>query len=115
MLFDLEFTPTLWKYFSTPTYKKAIKTMDTMGEYVRFDQIPPNVTILICSFVRECVESFQQISKEIDKNPRPLLEEIAKHGEDILNATAIDFFLGGVDTVRFSRNTTFVIIHFIFF
>lgn len=32
LLFELDMKPNLWKYISTPTYRKCIKHMDVMVE-----------------------------------------------------------------------------------
>lgn len=82
--FEYDIQPSIWRYYKTPGFKKAMKIYEAIGEEIK-------------KHVMAAVERFE-------KNPSPsdhdsgILEKLVKVDKNIGIAMAEDMLLAGVDT-----------------
>lgn len=83
--YEFDILPSVWRYYHTPAFKRAIKTFD-------------EVTDIIYGYVNKAVEKHE-------KNPSSgnggVLEKLLKVDKNIAIIMAIDMLSAGIDTVRY--------------
>lgn len=88
---DLEFQPSIWKYIKTPTFKKAIRSLDEITDITKM-------------YVDEAFERIEAENKnrneEKPENEKSVLEKLVKIDKQIAMVMAMDMLMAGVDTVR---------------
>ncbi|XP_055371511.1 cytochrome P450 CYP12A2-like [Condylostylus longicornis] len=92
MVEELEFRPSLWKYYKTPKYKKIMKAYDVLTE-------------ISLKYIDEATERYE-LTKKDDKreeNEKSIVERLIKIDKKIAAVVAIEMFFAGVDTT----STTF--------
>ncbi|XP_058978073.1 cytochrome P450 CYP12A2-like isoform X3 [Musca domestica] len=86
---ELEFKPTIWKYYKTPTFKKLIKSLD-------------GITTITKIFIDQAVEEIKKECKtpgvENANHKTSVLKQLIKIDKNIAMVMAMDMFLAGVDT-----------------
>ncbi|XP_059224404.1 cytochrome P450 CYP12A2 isoform X2 [Stomoxys calcitrans] len=92
--YEIEFKPSIWKYFATPSYKKLIKALDTMQE-------------ITSGYIQEAIDRLEAEKKagvpEKPESEKSVLEKLLKIDPKIAKVMAIDMLMAGVDTT----STTF--------
>ncbi|XP_077292892.1 cytochrome P450 CYP12A2-like [Arctopsyche grandis] len=82
----LDVEPSAWKYYATPTYKRAMKVYD---EQVTFSQ----------SLIQEAIERIEAKSVDDLSDLEPsILEKLLKIDKNVAIVMALDMFIAGVDT-----------------
>ncbi|XP_055371510.1 uncharacterized protein LOC129605645 [Condylostylus longicornis] len=89
---DLEFKPSIWKYYKTPKYMKVIKAYDVL-------------TDISLKYIDEAFERYKLIEKDDkrNENEKSIVERLIKINKKIAVIMAIEMFFAGVDTT----STTF--------
>ncbi|NP_001295932.1 cytochrome P450 CYP12A2 [Musca domestica] len=86
---DLEFQPSIWKYIKTPTFKKAIRSLDEITDITKM-------------YVDEAFERIEAENKnrnvEKPENEKSVLEKLVKIDKQIAMVMAMDMLMAGVDT-----------------
>lgn len=95
----LEFKPSLWRYFKTPTFKKLMTTLDTIVD-------------ITSSYVNEAMERIEEDRKngvaEKPEHEKSVLEKLIKIDKRIAIVMAMDMLMAGVDTVNYNyKNNSF--------
>lgn len=89
---EVEFKPSIWRYYKTPTFNKLMKAFDEAME----------VTSM---FVNEAIQRLEQNklagSVEKPENEKSVLEKLIKMDKRIAVVMAMDMLMAGVDTVGF--------------
>jgi cytochrome P450 family 12 len=86
LAFQVDVNPPIWRWFSTPTFKKLIATSDELTE-------------IVGNYVDEAIE-------RLERNPTPegqeagVLEKLMKINKHTAKVMAFDMLLAGADTVR---------------
>ncbi|XP_037921267.1 cytochrome P450 CYP12A2-like isoform X1 [Hermetia illucens] len=83
--FDLEFKPSLWKFFSTPQFKKLIEALDA-------------VTDVSCEIIDEAQEQLKNKPRGSPSDEESVLEKLLQIDPLIAKVMAIDMLFGGMDT-----------------
>ncbi|XP_073823702.1 cytochrome P450 CYP12A2-like [Musca autumnalis] len=95
LIFKIEFQPSIWKFVRTPTYKKLIKTMDTIQDTIEI-------------YIQEAIDCMEAEKKagvpEKPESEQSVLEKLLKVDKKIAQVMAMDMLMAGVDTTT----TTFV-------
>ncbi|KAI8118151.1 Cytochrome P450 CYP12A2 [Lucilia cuprina] len=90
---DVEFKPSIWKYYKTPTFMKLMKSLDTIVD-------------VTSSYVNEAIERLEQERKngvpEKPDNEKSVLEKLIKLDKKIATVMAMDMLMAGVDTTTSS-------------
>lgn len=89
--FALEIGPSLWRYISTPKYRKLMNSFDTMTDITLF-------------YIEKSIEQFEKRSKsehQLEREPS-VLEKLLKINKNVAVIMAIDMLLAGVDTVTYN-------------
>lgn len=86
---DLELKPTLWKYISTPKFKKVMKSLDNINE----------ITVKYITEVLKRLEEERKFSKNKPDSEKSILEKLLKVDKKIATVMAMDMLMAGVDTV----------------
>lgn len=90
LAYELEFKPAIWKYYPTPTFKKLIKTLDTLQE-------------VVSRYVQEAMNRIEEQKKlglaEKPDSEKSVLEKLVTVDKKIAQVMAIDMLMAGVDTV----------------
>ncbi|XP_073816990.1 cytochrome P450 CYP12A2 [Musca autumnalis] len=85
----LEFQPSIWKYIKTPTFKKAIRSLDEITEITKM-------------YVDEAFERIEaedkSRSEEKPESEKSVLEKLVKVDKQIALVMAMDMLMAGVDT-----------------
>ncbi|XP_077293107.1 cytochrome P450 CYP12A2-like isoform X1 [Arctopsyche grandis] len=82
----LDFEPSIWQYFATPTYKRAMKAYD---EQVTFSQI----------LIQKAIERIEAKSVgDLSESEPSVLEKLLKVDKNVAIVMALDMLLAGVDT-----------------
>ncbi|XP_061391254.1 cytochrome P450 CYP12A2-like [Musca vetustissima] len=91
---EIEFKPSIWKYYKTPTFKKLMKSLD-------------EITDITKGFVEEAIDRLEEERKngvpEKPDNEKSVLEKLIKIDKKIAMVMAMDMLMAGVDTT----STTF--------
>ncbi|XP_061391253.1 cytochrome P450 CYP12A2 [Musca vetustissima] len=86
---DLEFQPSIWKYIKTPTFKKAIRSLDEITDITKM-------------YVDEAFERIAEENKnrkeEKPESEKSVLEKLIKIDKQIAMVMAMDMLMAGVDT-----------------
>ncbi|XP_052737948.1 cytochrome P450 CYP12A2 isoform X2 [Bicyclus anynana] len=94
MIEKLDFQPSLWKYITTPAYKKGIKTFDDNLRYTWF-------------FIDRAIQKLKS-KEDTSDEIKGIFEKIFKIDRDVAVTLANDLILAGVDT---SANTSLGILY----
>ncbi|XP_013107499.2 cytochrome P450 CYP12A2 [Stomoxys calcitrans] len=86
---EIEFKPSIWRYYKTPTFKKLLASLDTITDITK-------------SYVDEAfarIEEEQRV-KGVDKSEsdKSVLEKLIKIDKKIAMVMAMDMLMTGVDT-----------------
>jgi cytochrome P450 family 12 len=92
---ELEVKPSLWRYFSTPDYKKMLSTLDSL-------------TKAIMHYIDEALQRIEQNPSK-DPNQQGVLEKLLQQDRQTALIMAHDMLLAGVDTT--SSVSTIVLYH----
>ena len=91
---DIEFKPSIWKYYKTPTFKKLMKTLD-------------DILDITSAYVNEAIERIEQEQKEgkpeKPESEKSVLEKLIKIDKKIAMVMAMDMLMAGVDTVSHTK------------
>uniref|UniRef100_A0A182SG32 Cytochrome P450 n=1 Tax=Anopheles maculatus TaxID=74869 RepID=A0A182SG32_9DIPT len=87
LIYKLEFEPSLWKYFKTPTFKRLMKEFD-------------NLTNFIMTKIDEAVQKFET-SPTVGSN-QSVLEKLLKVNKQVATVMAFDMLMAGIDTTSSS-------------
>lgn len=82
--FEMDIQPSLWRYYKTPAFKKAMKLYGETAEEIK-------------KHVLEAVERFEK-NPSADDHQSGVLEKLIKIDKNIGIAMAEDMLLAGVDT-----------------
>ncbi|XP_037815904.1 cytochrome P450 CYP12A2-like [Lucilia sericata] len=86
---ELEFKPSLWRYYKTKTFKNLMKTLDKIVD-------------ITSSYVNEAIERIEEDRKkgvpEKPENEKSVLEKLIKIDKRIASVMAMDMLMAGVDT-----------------
>ncbi|XP_052737949.1 cytochrome P450 CYP12A2 isoform X3 [Bicyclus anynana] len=85
MIEKLDFQPSLWKYITTPAYKKGIKTFDDNLRYTWF-------------FIDRAIQKLKS-KEDTSDEIKGIFEKIFKIDRDVAVTLANDLILAGVDTM----------------
>lgn len=90
---EIEFKPSIWKYYKTPTFKKLMKSLDEIVD-------------VTSSYVNEAIDRLELERKngapEKPDGEKSVLEKLIMIDKRIATVMAMDMLMGGVDTVIFS-------------
>ncbi|XP_065371242.1 cytochrome P450 CYP12A2-like [Calliphora vicina] len=91
---EIEFKPSIWRYYKTPTFKKLMKALD-------------DIVDVTSSYVNEAIERIEEERKsgvpEKPEHEKSVLEKLIKIDKRIATVMAMDMLMAGVDTT----STTF--------
>uniref|UniRef100_A0A182XZZ7 Uncharacterized protein n=2 Tax=Anopheles stephensi TaxID=30069 RepID=A0A182XZZ7_ANOST len=87
LIYKLEFEPSIWKYFKTPTFKQLMKDFD-------------NLTNLIMTKIDEAVQKFEK-NPTVEGN-QSVLEKLLKVNKQVGMVMAFDMLMAGIDTTSSS-------------
>uniref|UniRef100_A0A182PZ57 Uncharacterized protein n=1 Tax=Anopheles epiroticus TaxID=199890 RepID=A0A182PZ57_9DIPT len=87
LIYRLEFEPSLWKYFKTPTFKLLMKEFD-------------NLTNLVMAKIDEAVTKIETAPK-VEGN-QSVLEKLLRTDKKIAMVMAFDMLMAGIDTTSSS-------------
>ncbi|XP_013107495.1 cytochrome P450 CYP12A2 [Stomoxys calcitrans] len=86
---DVEFKPSIWKYYQTPTFKKLLASLDTITDITK-------------TFIDEATARIEEESKngapEKPESEKSVLEKLIKIDKKIAMVMAMDMLMAGVDT-----------------
>ncbi|XP_075148697.1 cytochrome P450 CYP12A2-like isoform X2 [Haematobia irritans] len=86
---ELELKPSIWKYYTTPTMKKVIESLDHITEITK-------------TYIEEAIERIENEEKsgrpEKPENEKSVLEKLVKIDKKIAMVMAMDMLMAGVDT-----------------
>ncbi|XP_065371245.1 cytochrome P450 CYP12A2-like isoform X3 [Calliphora vicina] len=86
---EIEFKPSIWRYYKTPTFKKLMKALD-------------DIVDVTSSYVNEAIERIEEERKSgVPEKPeyeKSVLEKLIKIDKRIATVMAMDMLMGGVDT-----------------
>ncbi|CAF4917575.1 unnamed protein product [Pieris macdunnoughi] len=85
----LEFRPSPWKYFSTPTFKKLMRTYDRQWE-------------ISSVFIKEAKRQISERGHAIPEEDKSIIEKLLAVDEKVAIMMASEMLLAGIDTVAFS-------------
>ncbi|XP_047503259.1 probable cytochrome P450 12a5, mitochondrial isoform X1 [Pieris napi] len=85
----LEFRPSPWKYFSTPTFKKLMRTYDRQWETSAF-------------LIKEAKRQISERGQDIPEEDKSIIEKLLAVDEKVAIMMASEMLLAGIDTVAFS-------------
>ncbi|XP_023942759.2 cytochrome P450 CYP12A2 [Bicyclus anynana] len=94
ILHELDFTPSLWKYITTPTYKKGIKLY---SEHMRLNEF----------FIDKAIQQLKSKEEKNDKD-KSILEKLLEMDRNVAVTVSNDLLLAGVDT---SASTTLALLY----
>ncbi|KAM7344954.1 cytochrome P450 CYP12A2-like [Cochliomyia hominivorax] len=87
--YEIEFKPSIWKYYQTTTFKKLVKALDNLQETTS-------------SYVQEAMERIEESKRlrlpEKPESEKSVLEKLLKVDKKIAEVMAIDMLMAGVDT-----------------
>lgn len=90
LAYEIEFKPSIWRYYQTKTFKKLINAIDTLQSTAS-------------NYVQEALERIDQQKRqglpEKPENEKSVLEKLVKIDNKIAEVMAIDMLMAGVDTV----------------
>ena len=86
---QLEFSPSLWKLFPTPSFKRMMNVLDSLQ----------NVTLDLINQSKERLEKEQQMGISRPESEQSVLEKLLKIDPKIATVMAMDMLIAGVDTV----------------
>lgn len=88
---DIEFKPSIWKYYKTPTFQKLMNCLD-------------RIVYITSSYVNEAIERLEKESEsgkpEKPEHEKSVLEKLIKIDKKIASVMAMDMLMAGVDTVK---------------
>uniref|UniRef100_A0A182MJR4 Cytochrome P450 n=1 Tax=Anopheles culicifacies TaxID=139723 RepID=A0A182MJR4_9DIPT len=87
LIYRLEFEPSLWKYFKTPTFKLLMKEFD-------------NLTDLIMTKIEEAAQKFE--NNPTKESNQSVLEKLLKVNKRVAMVMAFDMLMAGIDTTSSS-------------
>ncbi|KAM7361973.1 uncharacterized protein ACRADG_012837 [Cochliomyia hominivorax] len=86
---EVEFKPSIWRYYKTPTFKKLMKSLDQIVDITGF-------------YINEAIERIEQERKNgVPEKPdqeKSVLEKLIKIDKRIASVMAMDMLMAGVDT-----------------
>ncbi|CAD7090146.1 unnamed protein product [Hermetia illucens] len=85
LMFELEFRPSLWRFISTPKFKKFIEALDA-------------VTDVSCEIIEEAGERFNKKPESSENHDESVLEKLLQIDPLLAKVMAIDMLFGGIDT-----------------
>lgn len=86
LLAELEFKPSLWRWFSTSNFKKLMNAFDT-------------ITNVSCEVIEEARVRLNSKAKDSTSEDQSVLEKLLQIDPLLAKVMAIDLIFGGVDTV----------------
>uniref|UniRef100_A0A182K8E3 Cytochrome P450 n=1 Tax=Anopheles christyi TaxID=43041 RepID=A0A182K8E3_9DIPT len=93
LIYRLEFEPSLWKYFKTPTFKLLMKEFD-------------NLTNLVMTKIDEAVQMIENAPKVAGNES--ILEKLLRKDRKVAMVMAFDMLMAGIDT---TSSSTFGILY----
>ncbi|XP_013145296.1 PREDICTED: probable cytochrome P450 12a5, mitochondrial isoform X1 [Papilio polytes] len=87
--YKLEFSPSVWRYFETPTLKKMIKTLDLQWE-------------TSASYIKEAKQKIDDRGYDIPDEDKSIIEKLLAIDEKVAILMANEMLLAGIDTVSFT-------------
>ncbi|XP_050079175.1 cytochrome P450 CYP12A2-like [Anopheles maculipalpis] len=87
LIHKLEFEPSLWKYFKTPTFKRLMKEFD-------------NLTNFVMAKIDNAVQKFEK-NPTVEGN-QSILEKLLKVNKQVAVVMAYDMLMAGIDTTSSS-------------
>ncbi|CAD7090147.1 unnamed protein product [Hermetia illucens] len=85
LMLELEFKPSLWRFISTPKFKKMIEALDM-------------VTDISCEIIEEARERFSNKRESSKNHDESVLEKLLQIDPILAKLMAIDMLFGGIDT-----------------
>ncbi|XP_055371146.1 cytochrome P450 CYP12A2-like [Condylostylus longicornis] len=87
LLGEIEFKPSLWKYYETPNYKKIIEAYDALTE-------------ITLKYIDEAIERYKTIEKHDNRNEqeKSIVQRLININKNVAVVMAIEMFFAGVDT-----------------
>ncbi|XP_065371244.1 cytochrome P450 CYP12A2-like isoform X2 [Calliphora vicina] len=86
---EIDFKPSIWRYYKTPTFKKLMKALD-------------DIVDITSSYVNEAIERIEEERKsgvpEKPEHEKSVLEKLIKIDKRIATVMAMDMLMAGVDT-----------------
>ncbi|CAB3256715.1 unnamed protein product [Arctia plantaginis] len=89
----LDFKPGLWRYISTPTYRKAMKLYERQENLTKY-------------FVKKGVEQLKLNANQKSNNEKGVLEKLLEINEEYAYIMASDMLFAGVDTAANTMTAT---------
>lgn len=86
LFFELEFKPSLWRFFRTPNFKKLMNSFET-------------ITNISCEIIEEARERFNNRPEGSRSEDPGVLEKLLEIDPLLAKVMAIDMLFGGLDTV----------------
>ncbi|XP_037955886.1 cytochrome P450 CYP12A2-like [Teleopsis dalmanni] len=85
LVLDLEFKPSLWRYVPNKKFNEAMQILD-------------NIITFTTKYVDEAIERFEKSPTDKPEIEKSVLEKLLKIDKKIATITAMEMFIGGVDT-----------------
>lgn len=93
LTFDLELTPSLWRYYETKEYKQLMKCFDNPTEPTLY-------------FIAKSIQKFEsEFQHNVDSYEPSVLEKFLKIDKNVVVVMAMDMLMDDVDAVGFTRKT----------
>ncbi|XP_072949195.1 cytochrome P450 CYP12A2-like isoform X2 [Epargyreus clarus] len=89
LAFKIELSPSLWKYVSTPSFKKIIKVFDLQWE-------------VTSKFINEAQRKINERGHDIPDEDKSIIEKLLAIDEKVAIMMASDMLFAGIDTVAFT-------------
>lgn len=96
---EIEFKPSIWKFYKTATFMKLMKSLDEITEITK-------------NFVEEAIQRLEAEREsgtpEKPDNEKSVLEKLIKIDKKIAMVMAMDMLMAGVDTVSWKKSLKYV-------
>lgn len=89
---ELDFKPNIWRYYSTPTFKKAMKLYNEQEKLAKY-------------FVKKAIEELKENKGKTD-DEKGVLEKLLEINEEYAYIMASDMLFAGVDTAANTMTAT---------
>ncbi|XP_046978866.1 cytochrome P450 CYP12A2-like [Vanessa cardui] len=93
---EIDFKPSLWRYISTPTFKKAMHLYETQVELSKF-------------FIAKAIKQLESQDKKLNEE-KGILEKLLEIDENTAVIMASDMLFAGVDTAANTMTATFYLL-----
>ncbi|XP_021188293.3 cytochrome P450 CYP12A2 [Helicoverpa armigera] len=90
--FELEFLPSVWKYISTPAFKKIMKTYETQWD-------------ISTAYIEKARKQINARGHDVPEEEKSIVERLLAIDEQVAILMANEMLMAGIDTVSFTATS----------